>query len=69
MLTKAEELQNKIDELKVKSRSLKIIHKHGNWDNWRKFINYDIQINELTIELLQLENEQLNESLITYSDY
>lgn len=69
MTTKTEELQNKIDELNRKSRKLKARHKHGDWDNWRKFIAYDIRINELTIELLQLDNEQLKDSLITYSEY
>ena len=69
MITKSEELKNKIDELNRKSRKLKAKHKHGDWDNWRMFINYDIKVKELTIELLQLDIDQLNDSLDTYLNY
>lgn len=69
MITKTEELQHKIDELNRKSRKLKAKHKHGDWENWRKFTNYDIKVKELTIELLQLDIDQLNDSLDTYSEY
>lgn len=69
MITRSEELKNRIDELKRKSRKLKAKHKYGDWDNWHIFINYDIEVKELTKELLQLDIEQLNDSLDTYSDY
>ena len=69
MITKSEELKNKIDELNRKSRKLKAKHKHGDWDNWRTFTNYDIKVKELTIELLQLDIDQLNDSLDTYLNY
>ena len=69
MITKAEDLQYKIDMLNIKSRELKENHKHGEWNNWRLFTTYDIRIKELTIELLQLDIDDLNDSLLTYLDY
>ena len=69
MRTKVEDLQYKIDMLNIKSQELKDKHKWGDWDNWRLFINYDIQIKELTIELLQLDIDCLKDSLFTYLDY
>lgn len=69
MITKSEELEYKIDMLGKKSQELKDKHEWGDWDNWRLFINYDIRIKELTIELLQLDIDVLNDSLFTYLDY
>ena len=69
MITKNEELEYRIELARKKSQKLKANHKHGDWVNWRTFIGYDMRVKELTIELLQLEIEQLNDSLITYSDY
>ena len=69
MITKGEQLQYKIDMLNIKSQELKDKHEHGDWNNWRIFTNYDIRIKELTIELLQLDINGLNDSLFTYLDY
>ena len=69
MITKSEDLQYKIDMLNIKSQELKDRHVHGDWDNWRLFTNYDIRIKELTIELLQLDIVDLNDSILTYIDY
>ena len=69
MITKSEELQHKIDMLNIKSQELKDKHTWGDWDNWRTFINYEIRIKELTIELLQLDIDGLNDSLETYLNY
>lgn len=69
MLTRTEDLQHQIDMLNIKAQKLKDNHVHGDWNNWRWFTNYDIRIKELTIELLQLEIEDLNDSLFTYKDY
>ena len=69
MLTRSEEIQYKIDMLNIKSQELKDKHTHGDWNNWRVFTNYDIRIKELTIELLQLDINTLNDSIFTYLDY
>ena len=69
MITKSEELEYRIEMLHKKSQELKKDHEHGDWDNWRIFIGYEIRIKELTIELLQLDIDSLNDSLFTYLDY
>ena len=69
MITRIEDLQYQIDMLNIKSQELKDNHTHGDWNNWRIFTGYDIRIKELTIELLQLDIDSLNDSLETYLNY
>ena len=41
----------------------------GQWENWRNFLNMEIEIIELEIELFTIKKEQLKQALNDYKDY
>jgi len=69
LISEHEVVDIKILELEKVSNELKKNHVWGDWENWRKFINMDIQVNELKIRKLELDNQLYKETLEKFKDY